>query len=73
MRERAELLALFKWSSGYKHMYVCERAIGKPVKERASKRERVVCASDSREKEGKMQFQITCACGAAWVGMCWRE
>lgn len=20
-----------------------------------------------------MQFQITCACAAAWVGMCWRE
>lgn len=25
---------------------------------------------ESKEKEGKIQFQITCACGAVWVGKC---
>lgn len=48
-------------------MYVCESQIGEPVKET----EGVVRERYRKEKEGKMQFQITCACGAAWVGMCW--
>lgn len=49
-------------------MYVCERQIGESVKEMKG----VVHERCRKEKEGKMQFQITCACGAAWVGMCWR-
>lgn len=55
------------WSSGCTHMYACEKQI--------EERERGLCEREigERRKEGKMQFQITCACAAAWVGMCWRE
>lgn len=61
-------------SSEQRHIFTCERPIGGQVKDPGRRRGGCVRErEEERGKEGKLKFQITCARGAAWVGMCWSE